>query len=102
MKCSTDVPYEVTVYTGDIQSAGTDSKVSMIVFGTQGTTAEKMLEKDEFHFERSSVDVFKMELEDVGGLLKVRIGHDGTGNRPSWFLEKVLKDFFLSFISVYG
>ena len=94
-----DVPYEVTVYTGDVPSAGTDSKLSMTVFGTQGTTPEITLQKDESRFERSSVDVFNMELEDVGRLLKIRIGLDGSGNRPSWFLEKVHTDNYCFAIS---
>ena len=89
MLCSTDVPYEISIYTGDVKSAGTDAKVSMTVFGAQGTTPDIVLEKDESRFERNAMDVIKMDLEDVGRLLKIRIGQDGTGNRPSWYLEKV-------------
>ena len=87
--CLTDVPYEMTVYTGDVKSAGTDSAISMTMFGTEGTTPEFVLDKDESRFERACVDLIRMDLDDVGKLLKVRIAVDGKGTRPDWFLEKV-------------
>ena len=34
---------------------------------------------------------FQIEADDVGPLLKVRIGHDGAGMFAGWFLEKVIK-----------
>ena len=86
-----DVPYEITVYTGDIKSAGTDSSITMTMFGTDGTTPEFVLDKDESRFERACVDLIRMDLDDVGKLLKVRIAVDGKGTRPDWFLEKVLQ-----------
>ena len=102
--CLIDVPYEMTVYTGDVKSAGTDSAISMTMFGTEGTTPEFVLDKDESRFERACVDLIRMDLDDVGKLLKVRIAVDGKGTRPDWFLEKVrhiidcvLNFFFFSF-----
>lgn len=87
--CLIDVPYEMTVYTGDVKSAGTDSAISMTMFGTEGTTPEFVLDKDESRFERACVDLIRMDVDDVGKLLKVRIAVDGKGTRPDWFLEKV-------------
>ena len=87
--CLTDVQYEMTVYTGDVKSAGTDSAISMTMFGTEGTTPQFVLDKDESRFERGGVDMIRMDLDDVGKLLKVRIAVDGKGTRPDWFLEKV-------------
>lgn len=104
--CLIDVPYEMTVYTGDVKSAGTDSAISMTMFGTEGTTPEFVLDKDESRFERACVDLIRMDLDDVGKLLKVRIAVDGKGTRPDWFLEKVrhisncvLNFFFLTFFT---
>ena len=37
-----------------------------------------------------SIFCHQMELEDVAPLKKLRIGHDGKGDRPEWFLEKVI------------
>ena len=39
--------YEVTVVTGDVQNAGSDTQISMIVFGVNGTAEEIHLEKNE-------------------------------------------------------
>lgn len=78
------------MYTGDVKSAGTDSAISMTMFGSEGTTPEFVLDKDESRFERGGVDLIRMDLDDVGKLLKVRIAVDGKGTRPDWFLEKVL------------
>lgn len=33
--------------------------------------------------------LMQMELEDIAPLRKLRIGHDGRGSRPDWYLEKV-------------
>ena len=87
--CLTDVQYEITVYTGDVKSAGTDSAIAMTMFGSEGTTPEFVLDKDESRFERGGADLIRMDLDDVGKLLKVRIAVDGKGTRPDWFLEKV-------------
>lgn len=38
--------YEVTVVTGDIQNAGTDTSVYMTLFGSSGNTEEMRLEKN--------------------------------------------------------
>ena len=81
--------FEIEVYTGDVKSAGTDSTISMTMFGTDGTTPEFVFDKDESRFERGGVDLIKMDLYDVGKLLKVRIAVDGKGTRHDWFLEKV-------------
>ena len=57
---STVVPYEVTVTTGDVSEAGTDSKIFITVFGTKGSTAPIELEKNEDRFERARTDVIKV------------------------------------------
>lgn len=35
------------------------------------------------------VHFLQLELEDVGSLKKIRIWHDGKGQRPSWLLDTV-------------
>ncbi|RDD42008.1 Lipoxygenase homology domain-containing protein 1 [Trichoplax sp. H2] len=81
-------PYELTIHTGDVQNAGTDSNIFVILFGTKGRTPEISLEKNEDRFERAKVDIIPLELDDVGTIKKIRIGHDGKGSRTDWYLEK--------------
>lgn len=61
----------------------------MTVFGANGYTPDMVLDKLEDRFERGREDVIKIEIEDIAPLKKIRIGHDGKGSRPDWFLEKV-------------
>ena len=83
------IPNEITVFTGDVKEAGIDNDVTVTIYGNGGATPEVKLEKGDEKFERGTVDMFRMELEDVGKLRKIRIGHEGKGNRVSWYLDKV-------------
>ena len=83
------VPYEMTVYTGDVKDAGIDAKVFVKFFGESGTTSDIHVDKCSERFERSRADLVKIEIEDIGPLKKMRIGHDGKGSRVEWFIEKV-------------
>lgn len=83
------ISYELTISTGDCKDAGTDSKVFVKFFGDRGTTSDIHLDKLSERFERARQDLIKLELEDVGVLKKMRIGHDGSGSRSEWFVEQV-------------
>nr|XP_020476822.1 lipoxygenase homology domain-containing protein 1-like isoform X2 [Monopterus albus] len=87
---SQKIIYEVTVITGDVQNAGTDTQIFMTVFGANGSTEEMLLQKNEDRFERGHEDTFKMEINDIAPLRKMRLRIDGSGSRPDWFLDKVV------------
>ncbi|XP_016325596.1 lipoxygenase homology domain-containing protein 1-like [Sinocyclocheilus anshuiensis] len=84
-----EVIYEVTVITGDVQHAGTDTQIYMTVFGVYGTSEEMLLPKLEDRFERGQKDTFNLEIEDIAPLRKMRVRIDGSGSRPDWFLDKI-------------
>eukprot|EP00794_Sanderia_malayensis_P016965 gene16965-18674_t len=84
------IPHELTVYTGDVQLAGTDSMIYITFFGRNGKSSEMKLEKGEDRFERASVDIIRLEIDDIGSPTKIRIRHDGKGSRANWFLERVM------------
>lgn len=52
-------------------------------------------------FERNAVDMFRIDIDDVGKPTKLRIGHNGKGSRPHWFLEKVRSPVLRCFFFVY-
>ena len=58
------IPYELTVFTGDVDGAGTDSKVFIKLFGTSGATSEVTLEKADVRFERGREDFMKVNNEN--------------------------------------
>uniref|UniRef100_A0A8C2K356 Lipoxygenase homology domains 1a n=1 Tax=Cyprinus carpio TaxID=7962 RepID=A0A8C2K356_CYPCA len=84
-----EVIYQVTVITGDVQHAGTDTQIYMTVFGVYGTSEEMLLPKLEDRFERGQKDTFNLEIEDIAPLRKMRVRIDGSGSRPDWFLDKM-------------
>uniref|UniRef100_A0A673CI95 Lipoxygenase homology domains 1a n=1 Tax=Sphaeramia orbicularis TaxID=375764 RepID=A0A673CI95_9TELE len=97
-----EVIYEVTVVTGDVQNAGTDTMIFMSVFGANGSTEEMLLQKNEDRFERGQEDTFTMEIDDIAPLRKMRLRIDGSGSRPDWFLDQViLRDLTTEEVSVF-
>ncbi|XP_071887382.1 lipoxygenase homology domain-containing protein 1 isoform X3 [Anas platyrhynchos] len=96
-----NVSYHISVKTGDIPGASSDSKVFIKLYGEKADTSkEPLLVSDNDlgnYFERGRVDEFtldtmdigKIEAADVGKIYKIRIGHDGKGIGDGWFLESV-------------
>ena len=85
--------YRVEVLTGDIDKAGTDARVSLVLTGVLGESPVlKLRESTTFSdkFERGHTDVFVFEdVQDLGKLVQARIWHDNRGFGPSWFLEHI-------------
>lgn len=54
------IPYEVTVWTSDLKSAGTNSNVFLQIYGEKGKTEEVQLHNKTDNFERAAVDKFKV------------------------------------------
>lgn len=60
------------------------------IFGKNGSSGQRKLESSGNNFERGSTDQFSVEAVDLGELVKLRIGHDGSGFGSGWFLENVV------------
>ena len=59
--------YKVVVCTGDMHNAGTDAKISTVVVGNQGSTAEHKLDKKWVDdFKRKAVDSYTFVDNNVG------------------------------------
>ena len=82
--------YRVSVYTGNRRGAGTNAKVSIVVFGENGDSGPRVLENASNNFERGQTDIFGFEAVDLGTITSIRIGHDNSGFGPGWFLDKVV------------
>ncbi|KAG7271688.1 hypothetical protein CRUP_025549 [Coryphaenoides rupestris] len=83
--------YEVSVFTGDMQGAGTDANVFINIYGENGDTGERYLKKSDNlnKFERAKEDVFTVTAVELGTLKKLRIRHDNSSSYPSWYLDRV-------------
>ena len=85
------MPYIITVCTGDVRGAGTDSRVYIVLHGGEkgGETSGKIwLETGKF--ERKMTDIFNVDvLTMLSPLSHIDIGHDNTGAASGWFLDSV-------------
>lgn len=55
-----DLPYEITVKTGDKLHAGTDANVTLQIYGEDGKSEAVQLRNKTDNFERDAVDKFKV------------------------------------------
>ena len=68
----------------------------MEIYGSEGSSGIVQLNVDEpglnnFLFTRGNTDVFVLSLsQSLGAIQAVRIGHDNSGESPSWFLEEIV------------
>ena len=95
MSSSNTYEYEITITTGIWRNAGTTAKVAIEMHGDEGSTGIIQLSNeaglDDSLFYRGSSVVFVLDVgTPLGFVNKVRIGHDNSGLRPSWFLEDVV------------
>lgn len=69
-------PWLCQVATSDVRFGGTDANVFIKIYGSDGETDEIPLESKSQNFQRSQVDDFKLEINDIGCLRKLRVWHD--------------------------
>jgi hypothetical protein len=70
---------------------GTDAQVSIVLHGSKADTAPIPLSTGRVtDFDAGNVDVFTFETPPLGELKSLRIGHDGTGPAPDWYLDWVV------------
>ena len=79
------------MYTADAEHASCDCDVSLRLFGSTGSTSELLFKKHQGNFERSVIDTFQCEFEDVGkpNKLRVNILPKSNNARNQWCLEKI-------------
>lgn len=83
--------FSFTIVTSDIKGAGTDAQVYVELEGDNGTSSRVKLPSQRSFFERGKTDEIKVEIEDVGELKKMLVGHDGGGmlQGSSWHIDRI-------------
>lgn len=81
--------YQVTVYTHDVQGAGTDGDVWLWVDGNLGRSGWLYLDNSDDNFERNKTDYFYFTLADLGTLSAAWIYFRPAGGWPDWLLDTV-------------
>ena len=87
--------YEVSITTGGWKGCGTTANVSMTLHGTENTTDVIKLTCDIPYdrklFAEGNTDNFLLRHNmPLGEIFCVQIGHDISGEDPSWFISEIL------------
>ena len=85
----------MSITTGGWKNSGTTANVSMILHGSENTSSVIKLTRDQPYdgklFARGNTDNFLVQLESpLGTMISVQIGHDISGDDPSWFLNEIV------------
>ena len=83
------VRHLVTVHTSDVPGGGTDASVSVVFNGERGRSGPHELSRGKDDFARGAVDIFTVDVEDVGDIVSIVLERDGRGFSPSWHLDHV-------------
>ena len=86
--------YKASISTGAWRNSGTSARVCMILYGTDASSGVIELsctrEESRKLFSRGNTDTFLFTVDQpIGSLVKIRIGHDNSGEDPSWFLNEI-------------
>lgn len=86
--------YKATVTTGSWRNSGTSATVSMKLYGTENSSGVIKLatsyDDNRKPFRRGNTDNFLFSVgQPLGSLVKLQVGHDSSGEDPSWFLNEI-------------
>ncbi|KAM7058305.1 LOW QUALITY PROTEIN: polycystin-1-like protein 2 [Molossus nigricans] len=83
----------VTVYTGHRRGAATSSKGTITLCSVDGESEPHHLSDPDIPvFERGGVNVFLLSTLFLGELRGLRLWHDSSGDRPSWYGQVLVHD----------
>ena len=87
---SNKTTYKIDIHTSDMDNAGTDANVHLIVFGDKGDTGKLMMDTSADNFQRASKDTFsKTGVKNVGKISHIVVGHDEANLGPSWHVQQI-------------
>ncbi|XP_072808070.1 oxygen-regulated protein 1 isoform X3 [Vicugna pacos] len=86
------VRYLVDVHTGQLKQAGTESEVSLCLYGERGDSGLRLLYKSNMpvKFQRGQVDTFQVEAVSLGKLQKVLLRCEAGDKSQYWYCDKVV------------
>ncbi|VDD79773.1 unnamed protein product [Mesocestoides corti] len=84
--------YQITAVTGDMDGAGTDSRVFLVMCGERGESPPFELTSPDRHglFDRGAVSRFNIRTYNLGDLLHIRVSRDSSGTMKGWYLKRVI------------
>uniref|UniRef100_A0A452T4T2 Lipoxygenase homology domains 1 n=1 Tax=Ursus maritimus TaxID=29073 RepID=A0A452T4T2_URSMA len=82
-------PWSLWVWTTDLKKAGTNSPISIQIYGQKGRTDEILLNPNNKWFKPGIIEKFRIELPDLGRFYKIRVWHDRRSPGSGWHLERM-------------
>lgn len=79
--------YTLLLCTSDKPAAGTDADVFVTIHGTEGSSPRVKLPSQPEDSLRGSSDTFRMQLQALGEIVKLTVGHNNRGHNPGWHLD---------------
>jgi len=79
--------YALTLCTSNMPAAGTDADIFVTLHGKQGTSPRIKLPSRPEDFLRGGEDTFRIELQALGDIVKLTVGHNNRGRYPGWHLD---------------
>lgn len=85
-----NMKYKLIFNTSPVSGAGTDAGIYIKIYGSKLTTQSLKLKTKLKQFEKRSTDIFFIESEDLGNILKIQIWHDDKLFGADWNLEDLV------------
>ena len=83
--------YNIDVYTGDEEGAGTSARVRISLKGAKGRAlGPQQLDGPGKQFQRGSVNRFGLYGKNLGRIEKIALHQDRRGSGSDWYVEKVI------------
>jgi hypothetical protein len=92
---SKNTDWEISIYTSKVKMAGSDAKVYFSLIGEHGESKKIQAPSTAKH-QSGKIDVLNVNLDDIGNLKQMKIGHDNSGLGPGWHLSKVVPRFYVN------
>lgn len=80
--------YNLVTYTSDLPGAGTDADIFATIHGHKGPSPCVRLPTKGKELSRGSRDSFRMQLQSVGEVTMLTLGHENKGHSPDWHLDQ--------------
>ncbi len=79
--------YTLVMCTSDRPAAGTDADVFVTIHGKHSSSPRIKLPSRPEDFLRGGDDTFRMELQALGEIVRLTVGHNNRGQIPGWHLD---------------
>jgi len=87
--------YDVVIWTGTEDGAGTNANVKITLYGTQSPegTEAKAVRSGGKNFVKGRKEYYKVQIDEAVGLLEaIKLEHDDSGWGSAWYVDKVRVD----------